>query len=205
MAGRLTSLIGIRSHQRRKGSGVSAEDAHPPSTCLPVSSPIGHKAVVDCVYVCAGSLAATALAKMPVTTREPRMRVAPRLTVQWPVTKADTDTWVAFAMTARICEDILLSLVDPLPNSLLRDDDANYQWEKQSVWLQYYLRAAADHLLVWANIVNPLQVHNDTEVVNPPRAYLTLARGAIEASAQAGWVMLGTDATERTLRHLRLM
>ena len=133
------------------------------------------------------------------------MREPPRLTAQSSVPAADTDTWIAFAMTARVCDDILSSLVDPRPNSRLRDDDANYHWEKQSVWLQNYLRAAADHLLVWANIVNPLQVHHDTEVVNPPRAYLTLARGAIEASAQAGWVMLGTDATERTLRHLRLM
>jgi len=133
------------------------------------------------------------------------MREAPRLTVQSPVPEADTDAWIALAMTARVCDGILSSLVDPLPNSVLRDDDANYQWEKQSVWLQDYLRAAADHLLVWANIVNPLQVHDDTEVMNPPRAYLTLARGAIEASAQAGWVMLGTDATDRTLRHLRLM
>ena len=133
------------------------------------------------------------------------MRDAPRLTVQSPVTEADTDTWVACAMTARICDDILSSLVDPLPNSLLRADDANYPWEKQSVWLRSYLRAAADHLLVWANIVNPLKVHDDSEVVNPPRPYLTLARGAIEASAQAGWVMLGTDDKERTLRHLRLM
>jgi len=133
------------------------------------------------------------------------MPEAPRLTVQSPVTEADTETWIALAITARVCDDILSRLVDPLPNSLLRDDDANYQWEKQSVWLHCYLRAAVDHLMVWANIVNPLQVHSETEVLITPRAYLTLARGTIEASAQAGWVLLGTDTTERTLRHLRLM
>lgn len=67
------------------------------------------------------------------------------------------------------------------------------------------LVAALDHLLVWANIVAPQTVFDGMVVRNPPRAYYTLARAALESAAQAVWVLDQEVSAERVQRHLRLL
>jgi hypothetical protein len=113
--------------------------------------------------------------------------------------------WVAAAHTGRLASYMLGQLVDPRPGSVLAEDDDSYPWEKCSSWTRAALVAATDHLVVWANIVAPQQVFDGMEVRNPPRPYYTLGRGALEAAAQAVWVLDQETSCDRVLRHLRLL
>jgi len=113
--------------------------------------------------------------------------------------------WVTAAHTARVASYVLAEVRDPRPGTPLAADDDAYPWEKCSAWMRSTLVAALDHLIVWANIVAPQTVFEGMEVRNPPRPYYTLARGGLEAAAQAVWTLGQPTSAERVDRHLRLL
>lgn len=113
--------------------------------------------------------------------------------------------WAAVAHGGRMASYMLDGVVDPEPRTPFAADDSGYRWEKLSAWVRGYLIAAVDHLLLWANTVAPLQVFEGQVNDNPPRPYYSIGRGALEAAAQAGWVMRPVDSRERVQRHLRLL
>ena len=105
----------------------------------------------------------------------------------------------------RLVDLLLANACDPKPGSPLAVDDAGYRWEKLSEWTLGSLKASRDHLLLWANIVTPLEVADDAAVENPARPYFTVARAALESASQAMWVLAPSESAERVARHLRLL
>lgn len=113
--------------------------------------------------------------------------------------------WKEHVYAATSCELTLSRLPDPLPNSDLARADMFYPWEKVSTWVRAYLRASADHLCLWADVVAPY--HFDPDAVSDVRVrpYLLLGRAGLEAAAHALWLVEVTDAKECAKRFLRLM
>jgi len=87
--------------------------------------------------------------------------------------------------SARSCELVLSRVADPPPGSDLAVADLFYPWEKVSTWVRDYLRASAEHLCLWADVVAPYRF--DANAVNNVRMrpYLSLARAGLEAAADA--------------------
>jgi hypothetical protein len=113
--------------------------------------------------------------------------------------------WKEHVYAARSCELTLSRLPDPLPDSDLARADMFYPWEKVSTWVRAYLRASADHLCLWADVVAPYNFEPDAANDVRVRPYLLLARAGLEAAAHALWLVEVTDAKECAKRFLRLM
>lgn len=113
--------------------------------------------------------------------------------------------WKECVYAARSCELVLARLPDPLPGSDLAVADQFYPWEKVSTWVRDYLRASADHLCLWADVIAPDKFDADTVNNIRMRPYLSLARAGLEAAGHALWLTEVADARECVKRFLRLM
>lgn len=113
--------------------------------------------------------------------------------------------WKQYAVSARATELMLDAYVDPGPGSQLELADARYRWEKVSAWTRGYLRAAAQQLSTWADLVMPYEVRPGAVNHVPYVAYLLLARSALEAAAQGFWILRADAVEECTSRHVRMM
>lgn len=100
---------------------------------------------------------------------------------------------------------LLESVGDPLPDSPLAFDDAQYPWEKLTAWVRSYLVAGLDHLMLWSDLTVPLRFHPRIEIVHQMRPPFTLARAAMEAGAQAAWILGPIESRNRVFNHLRLV
>lgn len=109
------------------------------------------------------------------------------------------------AVTSRLAARILDRVGDPSGGSPIECDDAHYPWERESSWLRSYLRAACDHLDLFASTFVPLDYVPGSRVTVSPRPMFALARSAMESAAQAYWVLIPDHARERASRHLRLV
>ena len=67
-----------------------------------------------------------------------------------------------------------------------------------------YIYAALEHLVLWVDVVAPFKFHPEQANVFQQRPPYTLARAALEASAQAVWMLDTTDPLECIRRHLCL-
>ncbi len=105
----------------------------------------------------------------------------------------------------RSCELVLARIVDPSQGSDLAIADLFYPWEKVSTWVRGYLRASAEHLGLWADVVAPFKFDADTVNNVRMRPYLSLARAGLESAAHALWLTEVDDAPECVKRFLRLM
>ncbi|WP_157741370.1 hypothetical protein [Jiangella sp. DSM 45060] len=99
----------------------------------------------------------------------------------------------------------MTQLGDPSPISNFVKINEIYVHEKASDWCRSYLRAALEHLLLWAEYVAPLNFPPDHEVTHSFRPAYTLARAALESASQAVWTMAGGSARECARRHLCLI
>jgi hypothetical protein len=113
--------------------------------------------------------------------------------------------WKECVYAARSCESTLQRLPDPSPGSDLARADMFYPWEKVSTWVRSYLRASAEHLCLWADVVAPYRFEPGAVNHVRVRPYLLLARAGLEAAAHALWLVEVTDAKECANRFLRLM
>lgn len=121
------------------------------------------------------------------------------------VNKEDREKWAEIAHGARFNRYFLFGVGDPGPGSSFAAINKYYPWEKASDWCREYLVAANQHLALWADHAAPLKYHPEHVVRHDLRPVQTLARAAIEAAAQAVWVMGGSSAKECATRHLRLV
>jgi hypothetical protein len=110
--------------------------------------------------------------------------------------------WKEFAASARWCSRVLSQVGDPLEQSNFRQVNDLYLPEKASDWCRGYLQAAVDHLEFWADFVAPLKFHPEHTVGHRFRPVQSLARAAMEAAAQAVWVMSADTPVESLRRHL---
>ena len=115
------------------------------------------------------------------------------------------DEWVNMAQASRVMHRVLTSVGDPASGSAFIQINELYPWEKASDWSRGYLTAALQHLLFWADHIAPFKFHPEQRVGHTLRPVQTLARAAIEASAQAVWMLSGNSAQECARRHLRLI
>lgn len=79
-----------------------------------------------------------------------------------------------------------------------------YPFESIAQQSRRYLDAAFEHLLFWADHVAPLKFHPEQITNFTLRPCFTLARAALEASAQAVWLLSTTDPVECIRRHVCL-
>ncbi|MCW2540962.1 MAG: hypothetical protein JWN95_2687 [Frankiales bacterium] len=113
--------------------------------------------------------------------------------------------WIAVAHSTRINERILSRIGDPLPGSNFAKVAELYPFERVADRARAYLRAGLDHLVMWADFAAPFKFHQDQVLNFTLRPTYTLSRAAIEASAQAVWLMDTRDPKECIRRHLSLM
>lgn len=122
-----------------------------------------------------------------------------------PLDLETSQAWVTIAHQARLYDMVLGSVSDPGPRSRFILIDSGYPYERASTWHRSYLKAALEHLLLWAEFVAPLKFHPEQETIHRLRPTYTLGRAALEASAQAVWLSGGATAQECARRHLRLI
>jgi hypothetical protein len=113
--------------------------------------------------------------------------------------------WISVAHSTRINERILSRIGDPLPGSNFAKVAELFPFERVSDRARAYLRAGLDHLVMWADFAAPFKFHQDQVLNFTLRPTYTLSRAAIEASAQAVWLMDTRDPKECIRRHLSLM
>ncbi len=94
---------------------------------------------------------------------------------------------------------------DPAASSNFAQANKLYPFIKVSDRTRSYLVAALEHLLLWADYAAPLKFHEDHVVNFTLRPAYTLARAAIESSAQAIWLTNTREPRECIRRHLCLI
>jgi hypothetical protein len=113
--------------------------------------------------------------------------------------------WVMQTYRARRCDLVLKQIADPNPQSLLHRVDQIYELEKVSTWARASLRAATEHLCLWADLVAPYTVAPGDVSNIRPRPYLLLARAGLEAASHALWTLEASSADECVQRFIQLM
>jgi hypothetical protein len=113
--------------------------------------------------------------------------------------------WVMQTYRARRCDLVLRRVVDPKPQSLLDLVDRVYEMEKVSTWARASLRAATEHLCLWADFVAPYTIKPGDVRHIRPRPYLLLSRAGLEAASYALWTLEASSADECVRRFVQLM
>lgn len=120
-----------------------------------------------------------------------------------PIEREQIVPWIEVAQSARLNADVLERLMPPREGSFLRptpdDPLKNMAW-----WCHGFLDAAVDHLLLWADYAAPLKFHPEASIAHTLRPAFTLARAAIEAAAQAIWILSPEDPNVRGARYVVL-
>jgi hypothetical protein len=125
--------------------------------------------------------------------------------VRWLVDEDNQQAWIAVAHRSRVNERVLRRIGDPASGSNFARVAELFPFERVSDRARAYLRAGLDHLMMWADYAVPLRFHPDQALNFTLRPTYTLSRSAIEASAQAVWLMNTRDPMECIRRHLSLM
>lgn len=127
------------------------------------------------------------------------------MTGQFPVDEKNTRAWTEIAQGARLHNHMFSAVADPAPGSNFEMINAIYPHEKASDWSRAYVVAAYEHLIHWADFIAPFKFHEDQTTRQTLRPAYTLARAALEASAQAVWMLEGGSVKECARRHLSLI
>lgn len=117
----------------------------------------------------------------------------------------ETERWTEIAVGARLNWRMFSQVGDPTTGSSFDQVSELFPFEKVSDRCRAYLGAAFEHLIAWADLIAPLKFHPEQVTNVTLRPAYTLARAAIESSAQAVWVMDTSDPMECIRRHLCLM
>lgn len=122
-----------------------------------------------------------------------------------PVDPETSREWVAIAHQARIDVRVLEQVTDPDTRSNFDLIDSGYPQELASTWHRSYLKAALEHLVLWAELIAPLKFHPEQETIPRLRPTYTLGRAALESASHAVWLSGGGTPQECVRRHLRLV
>lgn len=125
---------------------------------------------------------------------------------RYPVPPEATRAFTEVAHSARMNQHMLAAVGDsPPPGSNFALADELYPFEKVSVRARHYVRAALEHLIMWADFAAPLKFHPEQAVQFTSRPAHALARAALESAAQAVWLVSTNDPRECIRRHLSLI
>lgn len=100
---------------------------------------------------------------------------------------------------------MLVNVGEPNTESIFARVHELYPYERVADRARAYIYAALEHLVLWAEVVAPFKFHPEHANVFQQRPPYTLARAALEASAQAVWMVDTTDPLECVRRHLCLI
>jgi hypothetical protein len=132
-------------------------------------------------------------------------RYFPDMDIPVRVDEENSRAWTEVAIGSRIDHRVLSLVGDPVGHSNFAQVNDLYPFEKVSDRVRAYLAAALEHLMFWADYAAPLRFHEEQVTNFTLRPAYTLARAAIEASAQAVWLMDTRDPMECVRRHLCLI
>lgn len=113
--------------------------------------------------------------------------------------------WTEIAQGSRHCQHMLENVPSPAEDSDFDRARRFYPFEPVHDRARAYLDAALEHLVLWADVVAPFKFHPDHEVTSQQRPPYTLARAAMEAAAQAVWMLDTAEPRECIRRHLSLI
>lgn len=125
--------------------------------------------------------------------------------IRQPVPAEQSQAFTEVALGSRLTWHMVQSCDDPIDGSNFMMANRLYPFEKVSDRARHYVRAAFEHLLMWADYVAPSKFHPEQAVTFTLRPTYTLARAAMETAAQVVWLLDTTDPVECVRRHLRLI
>ena len=122
-----------------------------------------------------------------------------------PLDDDSSRAWTEIAHGTRLHWRILVNVGEPGTASNFTRVHELYPYERVADRCRAFVGAALEHLMLWADIVAPFKFHPEQAAVFQQRPPYTLARAALEASAQAVWMLDTPDPLECIRRHLCLM
>lgn len=105
----------------------------------------------------------------------------------------------------RACGMVLDEPLKPLDGSVMRRLDGKLALEKMSTWVRSYLRAAAEHLAAWADLVVPYGPARTSSGILRARPKILICRGALESASHALWLLSADSEEECIERFVRLV
>lgn len=124
--------------------------------------------------------------------------------IRIPVPDDQSLRFTELAQGSRLIHQLHSQVGEPVPGSNFFRAAELYPFESIAQQSRRYLDAAFEHLLFWADHVAPMKFHPDQTTSFTLRPCFTLARAALEASAQAVWLLSTTDPVECVRRHVCL-
>jgi hypothetical protein len=112
---------------------------------------------------------------------------------------------VELAHSARMMQDMLSQVGEPVTGSAFALVNHLLQIERSSDWCRGFLTAALEHMEMWGNHIAPLTFPTDLETITRFRPVQTLSRAAIESASQAIWIMDSLSPRVCALRQLVLI
>lgn len=117
------------------------------------------------------------------------------------------ESWAEIAHSVWLGADVLQGLVPAKEGSFLLPAKSEAAqnggpFENMTWWCHGFLEAAADHLVHWADHAFPSRGRSDVEVHHTLRPAFTLARAALEASAQAIWILSPPSLSQCASRYM---
>lgn len=125
--------------------------------------------------------------------------------IRVPVPDDQSLKFTELAQGSRLIHQMHSRVGDPAAGSNFFRTAEFYPFESIAQQSRRYLDSAFEHLLFWADHVAPLKFHPDQITHFTLRPCFTLARAALEASAQAVWLLSTTDPVECIRRHVCLL
>ncbi len=113
--------------------------------------------------------------------------------------------WVEVAQGTRLSWHTFVNVPAPAEGSNFARTQELYPFEAVDERARSYVRAALEHLMMWAEYAAPFKFHPEQESNFQQRPPYTLARAAMEAAAQAVWMLDTRDPLECIRRHLSLI
>lgn len=113
--------------------------------------------------------------------------------------------WVEVAQGARLSWYTFVNVPVPADGSNFDRTRELYPFEAVDERARAYVGAALEHLMMWAEYAAPFKFHAEHESNFQQRPPYTLARAALEAAAQAVWMLDTRDPIECIRRHLSLI
>lgn len=122
-----------------------------------------------------------------------------------PVDPDASRAWTEVAQGSRLLWHTFANVPAPAAGSNFARARELYPFEPVDERARTYVGAALEHMLLWADHTAPFKFHPEQETNLQQRPPFTLARAAMEAAAQAVWMLDTTDPVECIRRHISLI
>jgi hypothetical protein len=122
-----------------------------------------------------------------------------------PIDATTSQAWTEVAQGTRLSWHMFVNVPAPTEGSNFARTREVYPFELVDERVRAYVGAALEHLSMWADYAAPLKFHAEHESNFQQRPPYTLARAALEAAAQAVWMLDTSDVAECLRRHVSLI